>query len=165
MPALLHRSDHVHREPVAGTEPLEGLDIAAAAPAEAVVVADDQLPHAAAADQHLPDETLRRVPGQLPVEPEEHGVVQPGLRQYLPPLDPAGQEQRRRLWIDHRQRVRLEGNQDALPPRDTGPLDDLPQHREMTQVHPVEGADGDDRSLGVLRQQRHQEPVSSTTLG
>ena len=46
--ADIHRRHHVHLEPALGAQPAQGLDVAAPAPAEAVVVPDHQLPHLAA---------------------------------------------------------------------------------------------------------------------
>ena len=57
--ADVHRLDHVHVEPALGAEAAQGLDVAAPAAAEAVIVPDHQLAHLAAVEQHLARRTPR----------------------------------------------------------------------------------------------------------
>src|SRR5713101_3540827 len=71
LPAQVHRRHHVHRESELGPEASEGLDVAAPAAAEAMVIPEHQLPHAAARQQYLPHEGLGREIREPAVEPDE----------------------------------------------------------------------------------------------
>ena len=161
--AEAHRRHHVDVEPVLHAEPAEGLDVAASPAAEPVIVPDDQLLHPAAVEQDASDELLGTEPRHPPVEPQQHHVVELGLGQELAPFRSGHQDRRRRLRVDHLERMRLEGNENAGPAGGPRAIGDLAEHGLMTQVHAVERADGDGAAIGQLRHSAHGTP--STTDG
>src|SRR3990170_3023589 len=151
----------VHREVEAAPQGSEHSDVPGATASHAVVEADDQLSQVVPAHQE-PDELLGGQVGQLAGEPHEDHGIQLALCQHLAALV----RQREQWWcggrVDDFQRVRLERDQQATAARAARPIRDLLEHAVMAQVHAVEGADGDDRSRPVVRQQAGH-PASTTS--
>ena len=159
----IHFRDHIHVEAVHGAEPPKGFDVAASSTPEPVIVPDHELLHLAPIEQDAFHELFRAQARHPPVEAEQHDVVERGLCQEFSPLRSRHQNRRSRLGIHHLERMRLEGDEDTRPARRRRPIGDLAQHRLMTQVHPIERADGDRAAARQRRQSAHGVP--STTDG
>jgi len=87
---------------------------------EAVVHPDHQLPHRAAAQQHLLHEPLGAERGQRRVEAQHHHVLRPELGQDLALLRRERQPAGRGRGREHRGRVRLEGHHHRRRPEPLG---------------------------------------------
>ncbi len=125
----LYQRCHVRLELRVGAQQLLG---ALGALAEAEVLAHRDPLGAQPRDQHLVDELLRALGGEARVERDHNELLhaEPGDQVAL---HGKGVEQLRGgLGVDHRQRVRIEG-QDRV-----AAADDL----AVPEMHPVEGADG-----------------------
>src|SRR5574341_312691 len=157
LPAIPHRIDHVHAEPVPRAEPAQRLDVARAAAAEAVVVAQHQLLHPEAAAQHLPHEGLGGELRQLARERHPLDAVERQPAENGPLLIRRRQQLRCRRRVHDLERMRLERDEQTREPSGSRPAGDLLDHRLVPAVNPVERPDGDDRTA-----RRHP---SSTTRG
>ena len=115
--------------------------------AEVEVVADDDDLGVEASDEHPLDEGLRRLRGLRLVEGHDDDGVDAGRGEQLELLLGAGEQPWRRLRPNDRRRMAIERDDDARARRALGPFADVGDHRLVTEVHAVVGADRDDGAL------------------
>src|SRR5690606_36353372 len=115
-----------------------------AAAAKAVVVADDEVTQAKARDEDLLDETLRLEGRKRPVEAEEDGIGQSGLREDLHLFDGRREQRRRGVGPDDAQRMRVERDEDAGTVALARALHHALQQFPVPAMHAVERTDRED---------------------
>src|SRR4051794_12492995 len=111
--------------------PAQHLDVALGALAEAEVLPDRYLYGAERPDQHLVDEVLGALGAEVVVERDDDQLLHPEPRDDVPLHGERVDQLRGGLGADHRERVRIEG-QDGVAAAD---------HLAMADVHAVERAD------------------------
>lgn len=130
-------------EPETGADRTQGVDVAAAAPAESEVAALHNVPGSKGVDD-VPHE-LRRVESQeLGVWLEAVDLVCPSFLQQGRPLLEGGQQGRRPLRLQDRERMRIEAQHHDAAARARELAGALNQG-DMPEMHAVEVADGDRR--------------------
>jgi hypothetical protein len=159
------RVDHRHAEAPGGAERLEELHVAHAPAAEAVIVADHELPHAEAGAQDEVDELIGLVRGERAGERDDGDVVQPAVSERLQLLAAGGEQRRCGRRIHHLERMRVEGHQATAQSHGSRALREPGEHVAVATVHAVEGAHRDDGAGDVRREpavvrQRRRRPVS-----
>ena len=109
--------------------------------AQGVIVADDQVLHADAVEQHTVDELGRRGGGGFKSERDNHQHVDPGPFDQLDLLR-GGRNQPNTLGAQYLERVGIEGHGHAGAAVLAGAGDHLVEQLPVAQVHAVEVADG-----------------------
>ena len=138
-----------------GAQPLEHGDVPGASAPEPVVVADDDLRRAEARDDQVLHELFGRVTGELGREGDERGVVEPELSEDFLLLVRQREERRGNFGTHDAQGVRVEREEYGMAVSRAGAPPNLPQDRLVSEVNPIEGPHGDDRTPDVRGESVH----------
>jgi len=123
-------------------QPAENRAGAGAGLAQGKIIADQQMPHVQALQQHLADKILRLHGGQLMGEGEQQHGVHAAVLQQFQPGGRVGQPGRRQAGRQNFQRMRLKRDRDQGPAACACQAPGPAEQSAVPDVHAVEVADG-----------------------
>ncbi len=160
--------DELDTEAVLLPQSTQQVDVPGAAGAEPEVAADEDQLGVQGADQDLGDERLGRLRLQVLVEAQQEHRVDPDVLEELASLRGARQRGWHALGVDDAERVAVEGHHGGDESAIAGGTLEVRDHRAVSDVDPVELADGDGARAEALRHVRdvvvvlHAGPYSPT---